>query len=67
MRSANARIASCRFSTPKSGHSTGLTHSVSASRKVNANTYTAGASNPFGAVGSTDSEQMSLYAVYAPS
>src|SRR5438445_135697 len=37
--------------------------SVAGSRAVNQNTFTAGPSNPFGAF-SSDSEQMSLYAVY---
>ncbi len=37
---------------------------VAGSRAANANAYTAGASNPFGAV-STDAEQMSLYATYS--
>jgi hypothetical protein len=41
-------------------------NSVSGSRDYNANTYTAGASNPFGSF-STDGEQMSLYATYTPS
>ena len=37
--------------------------SVAGSRAVNQNTFTAGPSNPFGAF-SSDSQQMSLYAVY---
>jgi hypothetical protein len=37
--------------------------SVAGSRDYNANTYTAGPSNPFGSV-TTDSEQASLYATY---
>jgi len=40
--------------------------SVSESRDYNTNIFGAGPSNPFGKV-STDSEQMSLYAVYTPS
>jgi Abnormal spindle-like microcephaly-assoc'd, ASPM-SPD-2-Hydin len=39
--------------------------SVSGARDYNANTYTAGASNPFGSA-SVDSEQTSLYATYTP-
>jgi hypothetical protein len=39
--------------------------SVGGSRDWNANTYTSGPSNPFGAV-TTDSEQTSLYATYTP-
>jgi len=38
--------------------------SVSASRVFNSNTYTSGPTNPFGAVGASDSEQMSIYATY---
>jgi iron transport multicopper oxidase len=38
---------------------------VSGARDYNANVYTAGPSNPFGAV-TTDTEQTSLYATYAP-
>jgi len=38
--------------------------SVSASRVFNSNTYTSGPTNPFGAVGASDSEQMSIYAMY---
>ena len=37
--------------------------SVAGSRAYNANTYSSGPSNPFGAA-TTDSEQMSLYATY---
>jgi hypothetical protein len=39
--------------------------SVTGSRDYNANTYTAGPTNPFGSV-ILDSEQMSLYATYTP-
>jgi hypothetical protein len=39
--------------------------SVASSRDYNANTYTSAPSEPFGAV-TTDAEQMSLYATYAP-
>jgi subtilisin family serine protease len=39
--------------------------SVAGSRVYNGNTYTAGATNPFGPA-STDSEQMSLFATYTP-
>ena len=39
--------------------------SVTGSRDYNANTYTAGPTNPFGSV-IVDSEQMSLYATYTP-
>jgi subtilisin family serine protease len=39
--------------------------SVSSSRDYNTNSYASGPSNPFGSV-TTDSEQMSLYATYAP-
>ena len=39
--------------------------SVASSRDYNANTYSAGASNPFGAV-TKDAEQTSLYATYTP-
>jgi PQQ-like domain/Abnormal spindle-like microcephaly-assoc'd, ASPM-SPD-2-Hydin len=39
--------------------------SVASSRDYNANTYTSGPSNPFGAV-TTDAEQASLYATYTP-
>jgi hypothetical protein len=38
---------------------------VASTRDYNTNTYTAGPSNPFGAV-TTDSEQTSLYATYTP-
>jgi hypothetical protein len=37
---------------------------VTGSRVFNANTYTSGPSDPFGPIGGTDSEQMSLYATY---
>jgi hypothetical protein len=40
--------------------------SVSGSRDYNANTYSSGPTNPFGAF-TTDSEQTSLYATYTPS
>jgi hypothetical protein len=40
--------------------------SVAGARDYNANTYTSGPSNPFGAV-TTDTEQTSLYATYTPS
>jgi hypothetical protein len=39
--------------------------SLSGAREYNANTYTAGPTNPFGSV-STDAEQTSLYATYSP-
>ena len=39
--------------------------SVAGSRDYNANTYTSGPTNPFGAV-TTDAEQTSLYATYTP-
>jgi hypothetical protein len=39
--------------------------SVASSRDYNVNTYTSGPSEPFGPV-TTDAEQMSLYATYAP-
>jgi hypothetical protein len=39
---------------------------VAGARNYNANTYASGPTNPFGAV-TADSEQMSLYATYAPS
>jgi hypothetical protein len=39
--------------------------SVSGARDYNANTYTSGATNPFGSA-SVDSEQTSLYATYTP-
>jgi subtilisin family serine protease len=38
--------------------------SVASSRKYNSNTYSAGASNPFGSA-SSDAEQLSLYATYS--
>jgi hypothetical protein len=38
--------------------------SVSGSRVYNSNTYTSGPSNPFGPIGGSDSEQMSIYATY---
>jgi hypothetical protein len=49
-----ARVAGFRFD------------SVASSRDLNSNSYSAGPSNPFGAV-SSDSEQTSLYATYTPS
>ncbi|HEY2181784.1 MAG TPA: S8 family serine peptidase, partial [Solirubrobacteraceae bacterium] len=48
---ATANVAGYRFDT------------VASSRDINANTYTAGPSNPFGAV-SVESQQTSLYATY---
>jgi hypothetical protein len=39
--------------------------SVAGSRDYNANTYTSGPTNPFGAV-TVDAEQTSLYATYSP-
>ncbi|HEV3284764.1 MAG TPA: hypothetical protein VG010_11230, partial [Solirubrobacteraceae bacterium] len=52
-----------------SGTTSGVTgfryDKVTGSRDYNANTYTSGPSNPFGAV-STDAEQASLYATYSP-
>ncbi|HEV7528219.1 MAG TPA: hypothetical protein VGO29_04930, partial [Solirubrobacteraceae bacterium] len=39
--------------------------SVTAARAYNANSYTSGATNPFGSA-STDNEQTSLYATYTP-
>jgi hypothetical protein len=39
---------------------------VSDSRDINSNPYTSGASDPFGSF-STDAQQMSIYATYAPS
>jgi subtilisin family serine protease len=41
--------------------------SVANSRDYNANTYTAGPSDPFGPVTTIDSQQMALYATYTPS
>ena len=40
--------------------------SVAGARAYNANTYASGPTSPFGAV-TTDNEQFSLYATYAPS
>jgi hypothetical protein len=40
--------------------------SVSNSRDYNTNTYSKGPSDPFGAVTTIDSQQMSLYATYTP-
>ncbi len=53
MTGASAGVASFRWT------------SVSGSRDYNANAYASGPTNPFGAV-STDAEQTSLYATYAP-
>jgi len=53
MTGATAGVASFRWT------------SVSGSRDYNANAYASGPTNPFGAV-STDAEQTSLYATYAP-
>jgi len=39
---------------------------VAGSRDYNANSYAVGASDPFGPLGGSDSEQMSLYATYTP-
>lgn len=50
---ATANVASFRYD------------SVGGSRYANANTYTAGPSNPFGTPETNDSEQMSIYATYA--
>jgi hypothetical protein len=50
---ASSNVAAFRYDT------------LTAARDYNANTYASGPSNPFGAV-STDNEQASLYATYAP-
>jgi hypothetical protein len=53
--------------TGATGGVTGFRYdSVSGSRDYNANTYSSGPTNPFGAF-TTDSEQTSLYATYSPS
>jgi hypothetical protein len=52
-----------------SGPTTNVTgfrwNKVSAARAINSNTYSSGASNPFGTT-TIDAEQMSIYATYAP-
>jgi subtilisin family serine protease len=50
---------------PTSGVAAFRYDSVTGSRAYNANTYSAGPSNPFGGV-TSDSEQTSLYATYSP-
>jgi subtilisin family serine protease len=51
---------------PSSGVASFRWDAVASSRVVNANTYSAGPTDPFGAPSSTDSEQVSLYAEYKP-